>query len=449
MPEAGAEEVWHDLERRLEARRQPGRPTVVGVTGGDAAGKTWITNAFAAYLESRRRSVQVVHVDDFHNPRAYRYAGESEPDNYYGRSFALDRLVGEVLEPIRRDGRLHAELLLLDLASDRFDLRRRYDVTPETVVLLDGVFLLRPELRDYLDLAVHVDVPLAVALERARRRDVPVLGHGVMAKYAAKYVPAQRRHFEEVDPRRAADVVIDNTDEWPRIVSGDSPTRLGAVVFDLWDTLVPLAPELRERAFRAMAAAVGAPLEPLRARWRATRSERECGTLDPALLRVCRELGLGVPETAVADALAARTAVHREAFSSSSPGALDTLRRLRTAGLKIGLVSNCASDVPALFAQTPIAPLVDVALFSCSEGVMKPDPAIYHRVADRLGVEEARCLYVGDGTDDELAGAAAVGMTPVLLHAAGTPPTWDGLRVSMLAEIVELVEALPARAAAE
>ena len=128
---------------------------------------------------------------------------------------------------------------------------------------------------------------------------------------------------------------------------------------------------------------------------------------------------------------------------------LDTLRRLRKAGMKIGLVSNCASDVPALFAETPIAPLVDAALFSCTEGVMKPDPAIYHRVANRLGVVAARCLYVGDGNDDELAAAAALGMTPVLLDARRTPPQWDGLRVSTLAEIVELVQALPARAAAE
>jgi HAD superfamily hydrolase (TIGR01509 family) len=448
MPEAGADKVWRDLEHRVEARRQPGRPTIVGVTGGDAAGKTSITNSFAAHLESGGRPVQVVHLDDFHNSRAYRYTGDSEPDNYYSRSFDLDRLVRDVLEPIRRDGRLHAELLLLDLASDRFELRRRYDVTPETVVLLEGVFLLRPELREYLDLAVLVDVPLAVALERARRRDVPVLGQEVMAKYATKYMPAQRRHFQEVDPRRAADVVVDNTDGQPRIVAGDSPSRLGAVVFDLWDTLVPLPPELRERAFRAMAEAVGAPLEPLRARWRATRSERECGTLDPALLRVCRELGLNVAETVVADALAARTAIHREAFSSPIAEALDTLRRLRAAGLKIGLVSNCASDVPALFAETPIEPLVDAALFSCTEGLMKPDPAIYRRVADRLGVQAARCLYVGDGNDDELAGAAAVGMTPVLLDTGRTPRPWDGLRVSTLAEVVELVEALPAQAAA-
>ncbi len=73
---------------------------------------------------------------------------------------------------------------------------------------------------------------------------------------------------------------------------------------------------------------------------------------------------------------------------------------------------------------------------------MKPDPEIYLRTARQLEVDPADCLFVGDGANDELAGAARVGMTPVLF-APGTPrwpevTEWKGLRVSSMQEVVEL-----------
>ena len=76
--------------------------------------------------------------------------------------------------------------------------------------------------------------------------------------------------------------------------------------------------------------------------------------------------------------------------------------------------------------------------------MLKPDPAIYLRTASALGVEPSDCLFVGDGANDELAGAERVGMTPVLfVPGAGRPPWpevegWDGLRVSSIEEVLEL-----------
>jgi putative hydrolase of the HAD superfamily len=59
---------------------------------------------------------------------------------------------------------------------------------------------------------------------------------------------------------------------------------------------------------------------------------------------------------------------------------------------------------------------------------MKPDAEIYLLAAELLDVAPERCLYVGDGANDELAGAARVGMTPVLVHRAGREPVWPELR---------------------
>ena len=61
------------------------------------------------------------------------------------------------------------------------------------------------------------------------------------------------------------------------------------------------------------------------------------------------------------------------------------------------------------------------------------------------------CLYVGDGSSDELAGAKRVGMTSVLIRTPNEDDSgkfrlssrdWDGLRVSSLSELPGLLEEL-------
>jgi len=89
------------------------------------------------------------------------------------------------------------------------------------------------------------------------------------------------------------------------------------------------------------------------------------------------------------------------------------LESLREHGLKLGLVSN-AFDPPDLLhrdlAQFGIAERVDVALFSSEVGRRKPDPEIFQRALDALGVAPAEALFVGDTLATDIAGAKALGM---------------------------------------
>ena len=84
-------------------------------------------------------------------------------------------------------------------------------------------------------------------------------------------------------------------------------------------------------------------------------------------------------------------------------------------------------------------------MFSSTAGCLKPEQRIYELVCEALAVTADECLFVGDGANDELAGAARVGMTPVLIHAAGAAPRWEslhdwsGLRVTSVAQVLELV----------
>ncbi len=94
-------------------------------------------------------------------------------------------------------------------------------VAPDAVLLVDGVFLLRPELRDRWTLRVYVHVSEAVTLERALARDVARFGSTdtVLERYRHRYLPGQARYRADASPAQAAHIVIDNSDaEAPSIV---------------------------------------------------------------------------------------------------------------------------------------------------------------------------------------------------------------------------------------
>ena len=81
----------------------------------------------------------------------------------------------------------------------------------------------------------------------------------------------------------------------------------------------------------------------------------------------------------------------------------------------------------------------DAEVFSCSVGLRKPDPKIYRLALDELGVASEEAIFVGDGANDELAGAERVGMTAVMLERPGEEqPEWSG-RIRALPELLDLV----------
>jgi FMN phosphatase YigB (HAD superfamily) len=82
---------------------------------------------------------------------------------------------------------------------------------------------------------------------------------------------------------------------------------------------------------------------------------------------------------------------------------------------KLGLMSDADFDEIVSWKESPLAPLFDVALFSCYEGVAKPELAFYWLATQRLGVDPTRCIYAGDGARDEHVGAREMGMSPVLV----------------------------------
>jgi uridine kinase len=193
----------------------------VGVDGTDGAGKTTLADELSVEIGSSHEVVRVS-IDGFHNPAAIRHRRETtEPAlSYYEDSFDYGRFVDLVVQPVLGPPPRAIRPAVFDHLADCPVEAQPVDVPDGSVLVVDGIFLGRPELRPFWDVWVYVMVSDPVACERAIARDAPTVGSPDVAarRYAERYQPGQRTYREKVDPISAADIVLDNNDlEAPRL----------------------------------------------------------------------------------------------------------------------------------------------------------------------------------------------------------------------------------------
>ena len=224
-------------------------------------------------------------------------------------------------------------------------------------------------------------------------------------------------------------------------------------MFDLFGTLVRNYSNVAyEQVIARMAEALAADASLLSTRLGQAYRDREIGLVDSieaSFAAACRDLGLAGATPECIERAARHHYEYAATVVAPEPGVVEALVELRARGFRIGLVSNCGPDIPRLWPDLPLTPLIDASLFSCLERLRKPDPRIYALCAERLGVAPAECLYVGDGSDGELSGAAAAGMHPVLKRTDLSDVydaeredvrSWRGPEVGSILEVVRLVD---------
>jgi putative hydrolase of the HAD superfamily len=193
-----------------------------------------------------------------------------------------------------------------------------------------------------------------------------------------------------------------------------------AVVFDLWETLVDWDRQSATNMLQAVAGRSGLEPDEFHRRWDVPDNPRYIGPIRDALR------GVGVAEDAIEAVCALRLDYTRRALVPR-PGAVETLRTLRERDFRVGLITVCSEDVEVIFPETELAGLFDAEVFSNAVRLAKPDPRIYLHCCELLGVEPQEAVFVGDGANDELAGARRVGMEAILIHRPGEDPPWPGL----------------------
>ncbi|MEO7753491.1 MAG: uridine kinase [Terracoccus sp.] len=210
--------VLRDLAERVLALR-PGQRVAVAVDGFDGAGKTVFADELAEMSTSvaSGRDVLRVTIDGFHRPRAQRAARGRGPESFYEDSYDYDAFRRVVIEPFRRGQPLTPAVN--DVDADRPVSPPPVAVGDDTVLLVDGIFLQRPELAGVWDATVWLEVPFAVSVPRGNARFGEGHDPNPDAVTNRRYVGGQRLYLAAADPRARATWVVDNTDlEHPRLV---------------------------------------------------------------------------------------------------------------------------------------------------------------------------------------------------------------------------------------
>ncbi|MBI4300950.1 MAG: HAD family hydrolase [Chloroflexi bacterium] len=188
-----------------------------------------------------------------------------------------------------------------------------------------------------------------------------------------------------------------------------------AVVFDLFGTL---AREYQGTVYTRMAERLGIPQTLFWEHWSKSSPERSRGgqSYRDSLTEMCQKLGLPLSAETIEEVAAIRLEETKNALASTRPGAREVLSTFSRAAIPLGLLSNATPEVAQLWPSCGLGSHFKATVFSCEVGMGKPEPEIYRLVCGRLGVKPEYCLYVGDGADKELEGAAAAGMTSVQIR---------------------------------
>lgn len=220
-----------------------------------------------------------------------------------------------------------------------------------------------------------------------------------------------------------------------------------AVVFDFFGTLSEAAKAVGWQATR-LAEVLDVEADDMRAALRSSFRDRASGRWD--VRDSLREVALRCGATPSDEQLAAAQAVRLEAqrtMTRCRPEAAPVLAELRRRGLRLGLISDCTHELPQLWPGLPVAPHIEVTVFSVLVGHCKPDPIMYATACEGLKADPAQCLYVGDGGSNELTGARRAGMTAVRLAAPDHDPnavyrleaSWDGPVITSLNDVLKMV----------
>jgi uridine kinase len=190
----------------------------VGIDGVDGAGKTMFADELAAVLRGSPREVIRASTDSFHNPRAIRYRlGRQSPEGFYADSFNLSALREVLLDPLSPGGSRRYRTAMFDHLTDSEVVAPEQHATDSAILIFDGIFLQRPELRPYWDFSVFLDVPFLISIARCAGRDNGMPDPGALEN--RRYVEGQKLYLGSCSPQSRATLVVDNSDLWaPYIV---------------------------------------------------------------------------------------------------------------------------------------------------------------------------------------------------------------------------------------
>lgn len=210
LPTTPATTLQRELRDEVRQHYRAGR-IILAVDGIEGAGKTAFADGLADVFAEDGAAVFRASMDGFHRPREERHArGRTSPEGYYRDSFDDATFRRVLIDPFRTGAGAGFQLSAFDLARD-VPLESDWVTAPrDAVLIVDGVFLHRPELRGLWNWSVWLEVPFAVASARLALRDGS--DSDPDARSHARYRGGQELYLRDANPRAAASAIVENSD---------------------------------------------------------------------------------------------------------------------------------------------------------------------------------------------------------------------------------------------
>ena len=214
LPITPATTLLRELRGEVRQHYRGGR-ILIAVDGIDGAGKTVFADALAEVFAEDGSAVFRASIDDFHRPRTERDArGRQSPEGHYRDSYDYATFRRVLIDPFREGvqtgGTTGFQLAAFDVARDT-PVESAWTTAPrDAVLIVDGIFLHRPELRGLWNWSVWLDVPIDVAAQRLALRDGS--DPNPAAPAYARHRGSQELYLKDADPRSEASAIVDNTD---------------------------------------------------------------------------------------------------------------------------------------------------------------------------------------------------------------------------------------------
>jgi len=202
-------------------------PTLVAIDGRSAAGKTTLADELAVSVSNNGRPVLRSSIDHFHPP-GHKYRSSQRrytPVSYYAEGYDYATFRAVLLDPLRHHCNRQCRLAFWDSFNDIAFPEHWTDVPSGAIIIVDGIFLFRPDLQQYWDYTIWLDIDWQNMLERAANRDVAWMGSAdsVIERYRAFWIPTHQLYEAETNPRYRANVIVDNRQpETPSLIKRDA-----------------------------------------------------------------------------------------------------------------------------------------------------------------------------------------------------------------------------------
>jgi uridine kinase len=180
---------------------------IVGVDGDSHSGASGVADDLATTLREGGRKAFRASMTNFHRSRSSR--DESLPDSpetYYDRAFDYSVFQRVLIDPFRSAGSTSFVLAAFDEKRDTAIQPKWMSSGADATLIVDGVFLNRPELAGLWNYTIYVETDVETDVEGAEAADAGgVTDDGDAALADALYV-------QHVSPRSKAIAIIDNSD---------------------------------------------------------------------------------------------------------------------------------------------------------------------------------------------------------------------------------------------